>query len=184
VTTQGSPAQIFILDALLDDTFLYSHANTNENGINVKNMPGPIRRAIGRGAFRAAVGQGGGARRMARRIVRRTVRRVYRRRVMVGPAVVYAAAAGGAASVSPVKMSSADAQKIESIAGKPVEELTEEDLKAAMKRLGIQKIELTAEEQKQVSSPAQAEGDFECSECHAAVTETQKFCPSCGAELQ
>jgi hypothetical protein len=121
---------------------------------------------------------------MARRVVRRTARRVYRRRFVIGPAVVFATAAGGAATASTVKMSSADAQKVESTTGKPAEELTEEELKAAMKRLGINKLELTPEEQKQVASPVQAEGEFECSECHAMVTATQKFCPSCGAELQ
>jgi hypothetical protein len=146
-------------------------------------MPGPIRRAIGRAAVRAAVGPVG-VRRVARRMARRTARRVFRRRVVIGPAIVFAAAAGGAASASAVKMSSADAQKVESNTGKPVEELTEEDLKAAMKRLGIQKIELTPDEQKAVASSIPAEGDFECSECHATVTATQKFCPSCGAELQ
>ncbi|NMC06166.1 MAG: zinc ribbon domain-containing protein [Candidatus Lokiarchaeota archaeon] len=146
-------------------------------------MPGPIRRAIGRAAVRAAVGPVA-ARRVGRRIARRTARRVFRRRVIVGPAIVFAAAAGGAAAVAPVKMSSTDVQKVESSTGKPVEELTEEDLKAAMKRLGIQKIELTPEEQRTISGPSPAEGEFECSECHAAVTATQKFCPSCGAELQ
>nr|MDO8085116.1 zinc ribbon domain-containing protein [Candidatus Sigynarchaeum springense] len=146
-------------------------------------MPGPVRRAIRRAAVRAAVGPVA-ARRVARRIVRRTARRVFRRRVVVGPAIVFAAAAGGAAAGSTVKMSSSDAQKVESSTGKPVEELTEEDLKAAMNRLGIKKLELTPEEQKQAASPPQAEGEFECSECHAAVTATQKFCPSCGAELE
>ncbi len=147
-------------------------------------MPGPVRRAIRRAAILGAVGPAVGVRRMARRVARRTARRVYRRRFMVGPAVVFAAAAGGAAAGSTVKMSSADAQKVESSTGKPAEELTEDELKAAMKRLGINKLELTAEEQKQVASPVQAEGEFECSECHAAVTATQKFCPSCGSELQ
>ncbi len=147
-------------------------------------MPGPIRRAIGRAAIRGAVGPARVARRIARRIARHTARRVYRRRFVIGPAVVFAAAAGGASAASTVKMSSADAQKVESTTGKPAEELTEDELKAAMKRLGINKLELTAEEQKQVASPAQAESQFECSECHAPVTATQKFCPSCGAELQ
>ncbi|MBN2152251.1 MAG: zinc ribbon domain-containing protein [Candidatus Lokiarchaeota archaeon] len=146
-------------------------------------MPRPIRRAIGRAAVRAAVGPAG-VRRVARRVARRTARRVFRRRVVVGPAVIYVAAGGSTPAAAPVKMSSADAQKVESSTGKPVEELTEEDLKAAMNRLGIQRIELTPEEQRQVAGPHHAEGEFECSECHAAVTATQKFCPSCGAELQ
>jgi Zn finger protein HypA/HybF involved in hydrogenase expression len=143
-----------------------------------------MRRAIGRAAIRGAVGPVRAARRIARRVVRRTARRVFRRRVIIGPAIVFAAAAGGAPPASAVKLSSADVQKVESSTGKPVEELTEEDLKVAMKRLGIQKLELTAEEQRQVTIPAQPEGEFECSECHATVTTTQKFCPSCGAELQ
>ncbi|MEX2684532.1 MAG: zinc-ribbon domain-containing protein [Candidatus Sigynarchaeota archaeon] len=146
-------------------------------------MPGPVRRAVRRAAIRAAVGPVA-ARRVARRILRRTARRVFRRRVVVGPAIIFAAAAAGAAAGSAVKMSSADVQKVESSTGKPIEELTEEDLKAAMNRLGIKKLELTPDEQKQVASPSQAEGEFECSECHAVVTATQKFCPGCGAELQ
>lgn len=147
-------------------------------------MPGPIRRALRRTAVRAAVGPVGPARRVARRMARRTARRVFRRRVAVGSLVIFGAIAGGPSTEVPLKMSSTDAQKVESSTGKPVEELSEEELKLAMKRLGIQKIELRPDEQRLISNPPAVEGEFECSECHSSVTAAQKFCPSCGSELQ
>jgi hypothetical protein len=49
-------------------------------------------------------------------------------------------AAGGAAAA--VKLTQRDAQRIEQHAGAPVEELTEEELVAAMRDLGIKSIEL------------------------------------------
>ena len=50
-------------------------------------------------------------------------------------------AAGGAAYAG-VKLAQKDADQIQEYTGVPVEELTEEDLQAAMRELGIQSIEL------------------------------------------
>ena len=63
---------------------------------------------------------------------------------MVGGMVVLgvAGAIGGG-----VKMSQKDAERIEEHAGASVEELTEEELIAAMDELGIQSIELTEDDQ-------------------------------------
>jgi hypothetical protein len=93
-----------------------------------------------RGARRAG-------RRTARRTTRRTVRRVHRRRwrrrIMVGGMVLLAA--GGTAAA--IKMSQRDAERIEQHTGAAVDELSEEELVAAMEDLGIQSIELTDEDQ-------------------------------------
>jgi Flp pilus assembly protein CpaB len=53
-------------------------------------------------------------------------------------------AVGGTAAA--VKMSQKDAQRVEEHTGASVEELTEDELVAAMKDLGIQSIELTDED--------------------------------------
>lgn len=76
---------------------------------------------------------------MRRRTRRRTRRRV-RRRIMVGGMVLLA---GGAVAY---KLTKKDADKIEKQTGVSVEELSEEELVAAMKELGIQSVELTDED--------------------------------------
>jgi hypothetical protein len=58
----------------------------------------------------------------------------------------------GGAAYGAVKLTQKDAQRIEDYAGASVEELTEEELVAAMKDLGIQSIELTDEDKAIVSS--------------------------------
>jgi len=65
-------------------------------------------------------------------------RRRRRRRIMVGGMVLLAV--GGTAAA--VKLTQKDAQRIEEQTGTSVEELTEEELVAAMEDLGIQSIEL------------------------------------------
>jgi hypothetical protein len=84
-----------------------------------------------------------GMRRTARRTTRRTVRRHRRRRrrrIMVGGMVLLAV---GGAAYGAVKLSQKDADRIEEHSGSSVEEMTEEELVAAMQELGIQSIELT-----------------------------------------
>ena len=78
------------------------------------------------------------ARRTSRRTARRVMRRRWRRRIVVGGMVLLAA--GGTAAA--IKMSQKDAQRIEEHTGASVEELTEDELVAAMRDLGIQSIEL------------------------------------------
>jgi hypothetical protein len=62
----------------------------------------------------------------------------------VGGAVLLAV---GGAAYGAVKLSQQDTQKIEDHTGESVEELSEEDLIAAMEELGIQSIELTEDDQ-------------------------------------
>ena len=62
---------------------------------------------------------------------------------MVGGMVVLAV---GGAAYGAVKLSQKDADRIEQSTGASVEELTEEELVAAMKELGIQSIDLTDED--------------------------------------
>jgi hypothetical protein len=52
----------------------------------------------------------------------------------------------GSAIYGGIKMSKEDADRIEERSGSSVEEMTEEELVAAMKELGIQSIELTDED--------------------------------------
>lgn len=53
----------------------------------------------------------------------------------------------GGAAYSAVKLTQQDAQRVEEHTGASVEELSEEDLIAAMEELGIQSIELTDDDQ-------------------------------------
>jgi ribosomal protein L12E/L44/L45/RPP1/RPP2 len=96
------------------------------------------------------------ARRTARRTTRRTARRVmrrrWRRRIVVGGMVLLAA--GGTAAA--IKMTQKDADRIEQHTGVSVEELTEEELVAAMQDLGIQSIELDENDQAIITSQAAA----------------------------
>ncbi len=79
---------------------------------------------------------------MRRRGGRRRRRR--RRRLVVAGGFVLLAGAGTAGAV---KLSQKDAERIEEHTGAPAEELTEEELVAAMEELGIQSIELTDDDQ-------------------------------------
>ena len=53
----------------------------------------------------------------------------------------------GAGTAAAVKLSQQDAERIEEKTGTPAEELSEEELVAAMEELGIQSIELTDDDQ-------------------------------------
>ena len=66
-----------------------------------------------------------------------------RRRIVVGGMVLLAA--GGTAAA--IKMTKKDADRIEQHTGVSTEELTKEELAAAMKKLGIQSIELDENDQ-------------------------------------
>jgi len=69
----------------------------------------------------------------------------------VGGGLVLLAAGGTAAAI---KMSQKDAQRIEQDTGVPPEEMTEEELLDAMEKLGIQKLELTDEDQAAMAADA------------------------------
>ena len=89
---------------------------------------------------------------MVRRgMVRRTSRRVFRRRLLVGGATLFMV--GGIAH----KMSQKDAQKVEQQAGKPVEQMNEQELKSAMQKAGVQEQTITPEDEQAMEAAAEKE---------------------------
>lgn len=84
---------------------------------------------------------------------RRQRRRRRRRRVvLIGGTVAL-----GAVAVR--KFTKKDVEKIEAAAGKPAEELSDEELQQITQKLGIQGEPLTAEEQKQVDAAEREAGN-------------------------
>jgi hypothetical protein len=65
----------------------------------------------------------------------------------------------GGAAYGAVKLTQQDTQKIEQHTGTSVEELSEEDLIAAMEELGIQSIELTDDDQAIIADEGSAPPD-------------------------
>ena len=125
--------------------------------------------------------------RRTRRIVRRTTRRVWRRtrRIIRGPLVILALAG----STSAVKVRKDDIERIENELGKPIEDLSEKDIKKAMKNLGITSIELTDDDEGVIDgisddedSSSNKQSNF-CSHCGAKANPGSKFCAGCGKEL-
>ena len=80
-------------------------------------------------------------RRMMRRISRRTTRRMLRRRAMVGGMVVASTTKGEV-----TKMSPEDAKKVETSAGKPIEEMTTDELQQHVEKTGVQEKEVKDED--------------------------------------
>ena len=87
-------------------------------------------------------------RRGRRRGRRRARRRMRRRRVVVGGFVVLAV---GGVAYAGYKLATSDVQKIEQHTGKSADDLTEEELVAAMEDLGIEKIELTDDDKAEIT---------------------------------
>jgi len=85
------------------------------------------------------------ARRTTRGVLRRTARRIRRRtrRLIVGAGAILLI--GGTAAA--IKLSQPDIKRIEAHTGKSADDLTEEELLAAMKKLGIQRLELSEEDE-------------------------------------
>lgn len=85
--------------------------------------------------------------------------------------------AGSAAASSPkvVKIQSKDLDDVEKEVGKSAEEMTEEELKDGMKKLGIKEGELTSEDRRMIN----AEVKF-CPECGSSLEPDFAFCPYCG----
>jgi hypothetical protein len=104
--------------------------------------------------------RGRAVRRTTRRRTRQRVRRAHqvqrvhrrrrRRRILVGGAVLLA---GGYAAY---KLTQRDTERVEEYTGKPAEDLTEEELVAAMEQLGIKSIELDEDDQAYINQ-AEAE---------------------------
>jgi hypothetical protein len=135
--------------------------------------PGRIGRRIARPAVRASV------RRHARRVRRRIWRRT--RRLIFGTYALLLI--GGTYSV--VKLRNQEIDRIEQETNKNVEDLTEEELKAAMKRLGIQKLELTPEDDAKIDNLDEDQSDSVkyCSYCGAEVDFKANFCKECGKKI-
>ena len=125
--------------------------------------------------------------RRRRRVIRRTTRRVWRRtrRIIRGPFVLLALAG----ATTGVKVHKDDVEKIENELGKPIEELSEKDIKKTMKKLGIKSIELTDDDEQELDNMSEideidnsGQSNF-CSKCGAKVKPDSNFCSSCGKEL-
>ncbi|MFX0068727.1 MAG: zinc-ribbon domain-containing protein [Candidatus Hodarchaeota archaeon] len=85
--------------------------------------------------------------------------------------------AAGAAASRPtvVKIQSKDLDIVEKEVGKSAEEMTEEELKGGMKKLGIQEGKLTSEDRRVIN----IEVKF-CPECGSSLELDYVFCPYCG----
>lgn len=89
-----------------------------------------------------------------------------------------------------IKVSKSDVDRIEQETSQNVEDLTEDELKAAMARLGIKELKLTNEEvaRMQKSQDSAGANDTEevvyvCDECGKEVSAKAAYCPHCGVEL-
>jgi hypothetical protein len=151
-------------------------------GLNVKKIqvrgdvmsprPARVRRRVVRRAVRAPI----------RRSVRRTRRILWRttRRLILGTSVLLMI--GGSYAV--YKLTKHDVERIEQETGKSAENMTEEELKTVMRNLGIQKMELTPEDEIEISRVSgEAETKRFCSYCGAQFNSNVNFCPSCGQKV-
>jgi hypothetical protein len=85
-------------------------------------------------------------RRFLRRRRRRVLRRTFRR-IAMGSTMIFLMAG----TASAIKLHRSDVERIEEATGKSTANMTEDELVAAMKRLGIKKLEITPEDQEQLS---------------------------------
>lgn len=76
-----------------------------------------------------------------------------------------------------------DVRRIEMATGKSAQNLTEEDLKAEMKRLGIQKLEITPEDHEAVATHEMENGPF-CTYCGAKLAPNAVYCSNCGSHVE
>ena len=76
------------------------------------------------------------------------------------------------------KLRREDVRIIERETGKPVKELTEEELVAVMKRKGIQQHEVTREERESIVS-SRTKARY-CMYCGARLASDGGYCPQCG----
>jgi hypothetical protein len=84
------------------------------------------------------------------------------------------------------KLTQQDIERIEQDTGKNAEDITEEELKAAMRNLNIQKMELTPDDSIQIERAANEtaiETKRFCVYCGAQLNTNAKFCTSCGQKV-
>ena len=76
-----------------------------------------------------------------------------------------------------------DVGRIERETGKPARDLSEEELVAAMKRLGIQKLELTQEDTGAISKSTMREARY-CIYCGNELSSEAVYCERCGRKIE
>jgi len=126
----------------------------------------------------------GPRRRFVRRHIRRHRRRFARRtfrRLIFGSTIVFALVGTSMA----FKMHRHDADRIQTETGKAPEDMTEEELTSAMKKLGIKSLELTRDEKLRVERAdiETKESTGNCPRCGAALAGDENFCGSCGKSV-
>lgn len=128
--------------------------------------------------------------RMSRKTRRRALRRNRRfirrrtRRLLIGGAIILALTGTN----KRYKMQKRDAERLEDHYGRPVEELTEEEIIAGMRHLGIERIDLTSEEEARVYDLDQEEEGMKtttryCPNCGKRIEPKDRFCAYCGEQL-
>ncbi|NHJ85294.1 MAG: zinc ribbon domain-containing protein [Asgard group archaeon] len=130
--------------------------------------------------------------RIVRRAVRnnliRQTRRFYRRRTrrwLIGGAILLAIAGTHRA----IKMREEDAYRLEQHYGRPVDQLSEEEIATGMRQLGIRSIELDDNDRKTVydddvkESGLKISGQRYCTNCGAILLENAQFCSECGTHI-
>ena len=75
-----------------------------------------------------------------------------------------------------------DVQRIEEETGKPANELTEEELVTAMKRLDIKKLELTPQDRKNIANSQLPDTKY-CIQCGTKLPSKAVYCSQCGKKV-
>ncbi|MFX0096892.1 MAG: zinc ribbon domain-containing protein [Candidatus Hodarchaeota archaeon] len=96
------------------------------------------------------------------------------RRILIGSMVVVAIS--GSSKV--IKLRSDDLDRIEEEMGKTVEDMTEDELIDAMKKMGIKEQKFTSKDKEKVIE----EIDF-CPNCESSIEPGEEFCPYCGHDF-
>ena len=137
--------------------------------------PGTMRRGMTRRPFRPPIRRNIWR---ARRILWRTTRRL-----ILGSSVLLMI--GGSYAV--YKLTQHDIERIEQETGKSAENMTEDELKTAMRNLNIQKIEITPDDALHIERFANEkaiETKRFCVYCGTQLNVNAKFCPSCGQKIE
>jgi len=95
--------------------------------------------------------------------------------MIFGSWVLLIAASAAASRPTVVKIQSKDLDNVEKEVGKSAEEMTEEELKSGMKKLGIQEGNLTSKDRKMINTEVKF-----CPECGSSLELNYAFCPHCG----
>jgi hypothetical protein len=74
-------------------------------------------------------------------------------------------------------------ERIEKETRRPPKDLTEEELISAMKRLGIQKLELTPEDREAIANSKKGESRY-CINCGAKLFQIAAYCSECGRKTR